>query len=228
MNIYIIIIIFIIIILSKNNKFEFFTNALILNDIYSIKYKVKRSEIFPLKKYKFYNYEIYGPAKINYLKKFYGQDVLTHGKKKYGPNKKKFKITNFEPAKINKNFKGCTSLTKRCEFWNKNNTMIPPCCARKLNDLLKHIIKILKKYNIEYFAYWGTIIGAIRHGGIIPWDTDIDIYISRNDSIKIKNNKNIRNDLENNIHKIIFISDVEFKINYSKKNFLHVDIFIYD
>lgn len=52
-------------------------------------------------------------------------------------------------------------------------------------SILKDFQKIAKENNIEYFAIGGTAIGAVRHGGFIPWDDDIDICISRNDYKKL-------------------------------------------
>lgn len=48
-------------------------------------------------------------------------------------------------------------------------------------EVLKDIIKVCDKYNLEYFAEWGTLLGAVRHGGCIPWDDDMDICMKRKD-----------------------------------------------
>lgn len=45
--------------------------------------------------------------------------------------------------------------------------------------LLCDFDKFCKKHDIQYFLYYGTLIGAIRHGGMIPWDDDIDVAMTR-------------------------------------------------
>lgn len=47
--------------------------------------------------------------------------------------------------------------------------------------LMRRIIDLLNQQKIEYFLDFGTLIGAVRHGGFIPWDDDVDITVKRED-----------------------------------------------
>lgn len=48
-------------------------------------------------------------------------------------------------------------------------------------ETLKEYIRICDKYNLTYFAAFGTAIGTVRHQGFIPWDDDMDVVMPRKD-----------------------------------------------
>lgn len=47
--------------------------------------------------------------------------------------------------------------------------------------ILKDFIKICEENKLKYFGIAGTCLGAVRHGGYIPWDDDIDVGMPRRD-----------------------------------------------
>lgn len=53
-------------------------------------------------------------------------------------------------------------------------------------DLFSKFEAVCRKYGLRYFADAGTLLGAVRHGGFIPWDDDMDFVMFRDDYDKLR------------------------------------------
>lgn len=66
----------------------------------------------------------------------------------------------------------------------RNDFYIEPmmkCAWAAQLEVLEVIREVCEKHNIQYFAAYGTLLGAVRHKGFIPWDDDVDIIMLRKD-----------------------------------------------
>lgn len=52
-------------------------------------------------------------------------------------------------------------------------------------SILAQVAEVCKKYDIPWYATFGTLLGAVRHQGFVPWDDDIDIILKREDFKKL-------------------------------------------
>lgn len=91
---------------------------------------------------------------------------------------------------------------------------------KELLYLLKELDTICSKQNIKYSLFAGTLIGAIRHKGFVPWDDDADVVFERREYDKFINNLPSE-----------FTIDVDTWVTrFSHKNNpkIYVDIFVFD
>lgn len=64
----------------------------------------------------------------------------------------------------------------------------------KLKEIQKETLRLLlifdqicKSIGVQYTLIWGSLIGAVRHKGFIPWDDDLDVLVKRDDFEKLMN-----------------------------------------
>jgi lipopolysaccharide cholinephosphotransferase len=57
---------------------------------------------------------------------------------------------------------------------------------KKILEIMKYIDKICRENGIVYYIMGGTALGAVRHGGFIPWDDDLDIFMTPDQYVKFK------------------------------------------
>ena len=79
--------------------------------------------------------------------------------------------TTFNPEELKKRFNPEGSQIRRHQL--------------KMLEMVKELDRICKKHNIPYFLYGGTLLGAIRHNGFIPWDDDLDVGLRHKDYVKL-------------------------------------------
>ncbi|WP_298500623.1 phosphorylcholine transferase LicD [uncultured Methanobrevibacter sp.] len=82
--------------------------------------------------------------------------------------------------------------------------------------MLKDFIKICEKNNITYFAIGGTLLGAIRHQGFIPWDDDIDVIMFREDFEKL--NSIMSNNPNDKYHLINVLNEETYHYTWGRFN----------
>lgn len=84
----------------------------------------------------------------------------------------------------------------------------------KMYQILKELKRVCEKNNIEYSLAFGTMIGAIRHHGFIPWDDDVDVTMNYKDYIRFQ--KACKRDLSKDYFLQTIDNDPESGLTYLK------------
>ena len=94
--------------------------------------------------------------------------------------------------------------------YNGEGTTLRKAQLRML-EILVEVDKICKKHNIQYWLDFGTLLGAVRHGGFIPWDDDLDIALFK------KNYKRLCNILKEELPEQFVLQDESTEDKYCLK-----------
>ncbi len=111
--------------------------------------------------------------------------------------------------------------------YNGENTKLRKAQLRMV-EILVEIDKVCRKHNITYWLDYGTLLGAVRHKGFIPWDDDVDICVMRKDYNKIR--KCLQEELPKQFLYTDWTTDKYFFSNYGrvrdKKSFCYYPYFV--
>ena len=102
---------------------------------------------------------------------------------------------------------------------------------RATSVLLKEFDRVCRKHNIDYWLDFGTLLGAVRHSGFVPWDDDMDVGMMRKDIVRLQQAVSgedtfikitehyCADDFTNNVVRVRYLDD-DIKV--------FIDIFIHD
>lgn len=108
-----------------------------------------------------------------------------------------------------------TELRRR---FNPDGSLLREHQLRML-EMLKYIDSVCKKHNISYWLSSGTLLGAVRHGGFIPWDDDLDIEMPRKDYLKLI--KVLKKEINPNYALQTHKTDIHYLYPFAKLRDLH-------
>lgn len=78
-----------------------------------------------------------------------------------------------------------TACERSFEQMIEEDTFLEPEYVNDLYTMLKDVTDLLDQHSIRYSLHAGSLLGSIRHKGIIPWDDDVDLIVLHEDEPKL-------------------------------------------
>ena len=154
-------------------------------------------------------YEVYCYAKRDNLENKYECDLMTHyGKKIHFSkgNENNLKLTFAEDEVV---IEALLAQREKSREIKRKKELQTIC-----KEIMDVIYDICRKHDLTCFLSYGTLLGAIRHKGFIPWDDDIDLMMPIADYKKLE--KILKNELPENYFLQTFETDRFYGLNWMK------------
>ncbi len=116
----------------------------------------------------------------------------------------------------------CTAATRNCRFWDWGDRHVrPDCCTGHLLELIDIVHGVLAERGILHWLDFGTLLGAVRDGTLIPWDHDADFGILARDADAVLA---LRDEIEQPGHRLFLGDPAAIRVHYSDANRLGLDL----
>ena len=116
----------------------------------------------------------------------------------------------------------CTAATPDCRFWDWGESNLrPDCCTEHLLELVDFAHELLDEHGIVHWLDFGTLLGAVRDGSLIPWDWDADFGILARDAEAVLA---LREEIEAAGHSVYLGEPAAIRIYYSETNQIGLDL----
>lgn len=111
----------------------------------------------------------------------WGSKVLEHLSARYG-----YRYVVFTNETLDEATKISRQLLSTNPKYSSQLTKLSIEESTRLYSLMEKIDKVLTKHNVKYWAGRETLLGAVRHGGLLPWDDYLHLFITDTDNDKLQ------------------------------------------
>lgn len=119
----------------------------------------------------------------------------------------------------------CTAASTRCEYWTWGEDYVrPECCTSHLREVAFFADTLLSRHGITHWLDYGSLLGAVREGQLIAWDSDVDFGCLRSDYDKVVA---LRDEVASAGHYLDLSDPSVLRVNLSAHNDQHVDLYFW-
>lgn len=119
----------------------------------------------------------------------------------------------------------CTADSPDCRFWDWGESNLrPDCCTEHLLELVDFAHDLLAEHGIVHWLDFGTLLGAVRDGSLIPWDWDADFGILARDRERVLA---LQEEIEAAGRSVYLGEPAAIRLYYSETNQISLDLWMW-